>query len=171
MTAPRTVPLLDISATADTTALSFAYPRLREHNEKPRCSSGATEAFIRYNNTAVNGTITKISRVRYTHCHPQYIIAFRICQALFADFHSIYIIYIYCVSISTHFILKKIGSLSRAGRVYSGEALRASIGIGIRGEAHAEPRTPSRQRTPAKTSRFSCAPFTKPLTKRAVMTR
>lgn len=72
--------------TADTTALSYVIRGAVSITE----NLGAVAVqprFYRNIITAVNGAITKISRVRYTHCHPQYSTIARICQGVFWIFN------------------------------------------------------------------------------------
>lgn len=97
--------------------------------QKSSVSMAVTPSFECIISPSVKRVITELSCDRHSHCHPQYNIAFRICQAPFADFHSIYIIYIYYVSLSTHFIAKKIMELVNGGelllrRVWSAEPSR-----------------------------------------------
>lgn len=152
--------------------MSLSYPRPREQNEKPRCSSGATEAFIRYNNTAVNGTITENIPCPLHTLSPTIYHSVSDLSSPFCGFSQyIYYIYILCVDIDT-FYCKKILELVKGGarlfgRSFAGKRRHRHTRRSPRGAENAEPIADARKDEPL----FSCAPFTKPLTKRAVMTR
>lgn len=112
--------------------------------QKSSVSMAVTPSFECIIIPSVKRVITELSCDRHSHCHPQYIIAPRICQSPFADFHSIYIIYIYYVSTSTHFIVKKIWSLSTVASFYCDGFEARSRRIGIRRRGFTEPRQPSK---------------------------